>query len=123
MSAIQDDAVAKPADAMSVAHCSLSFLPSSLKGIESSVFDWPLLRGHDLAFDPVRESKRLTENAEARQRALRGREARLAARKAEAETPVVYTEAGTARAASLVQKLSEIEIYSSLKDYPRRRRV
>jgi hypothetical protein len=71
-----------------------------------------------VSIDPVRESKRLAENAEARQRARAAREARLAARRAETETPEVYSEAATARAATLVKKLSEIEDILRLKDYP-----
>ena len=70
------------------------------------------------SFDPVREGKRLTENAEARQRARTAREARLAARRADVESPVVYSEAEASRSASLVRKLAEIEDILRLKDYP-----
>ena len=119
MSAIQDDAVSKLADDYENGALLAFFFADQLKGIESSGFDVANFFVDMIsAFDPVRESKRLAENAEARQRARAAREARLAARKAEAETPVVYSEAGTARAASLVKKLSEIEDILRLKDYP-----
>jgi hypothetical protein len=119
MSAIQDDAVAKLADDYENGALLAFFFADQLKGIESSGFDMANFFVDIVSsFDPVRESKRLTENAEARQRARAAREARLAARKAEAETPVVYSEAATARAASLVKKLSEIEDTLRLKNYP-----
>jgi hypothetical protein len=90
-----------------------------LKGIENTGFDVAnFFVDMIVSFDPVRESKRLAENAEARQRARAAREARLAARRAETETPEVYSEAATARAATLVKKLSEIEDILRLKDYP-----
>ena len=68
------------------------------------------------SFDPVRETRRLAENARARERALAARQARLLARKPDAE-PLVYSEAETARAADLVKKLAAIEQTLRLKDY------
>jgi hypothetical protein len=119
MSAIQDDAVAKLADDYEHGALLAFFFADQLKGIESTGFDMANFFVDMISsFDPVRESRRLAENAEARQRARVAREARLAARKAEAEAPVVYSEAATARAASLVKKLSEIEDILRLKDYP-----
>ena len=119
MSAIQDEAVAKLADDYENGALLAFFFADQLKGIESTGFDMANFFVDMISsFDPVRESRRLAENAEARQRARAAREARLAARKAEAETPVVYSEAATARAASLVKKLSEIEDILRLKDYP-----
>ena len=38
------------------------------------------------SFDPVREAKRLAENAETVQRAIAAREARMAARRSQAES-------------------------------------
>ncbi|MDQ3473129.1 MAG: hypothetical protein M3447_05270 [Acidobacteriota bacterium] len=119
MSAAQDDAVAKLADDYERGALLAFFFADQLKGIESTGFDMANFFVDMISsFDPVRESRRLTDNAEARQRALAAREARLAARKAEAETPSGYSEAGAARAASLVKKLSEIEDILRLKDYP-----
>jgi len=68
------------------------------------------------AFDAQRETRRLSENAEARQRALAARQARLSVKRAELESPV-YSEADAARAALLVKKLGEIEQTLRLKDY------
>lgn len=93
------------------------FFADQLKGIESSGFDVASFFADMVAsFDPVREAKRLTEHAEARRRALAAREARLAARRAEAVTPI-YTEAEAARAAILVKNLGDIEQLLKTKDY------
>jgi hypothetical protein len=119
MSAIQDEAIAKLADDYERGALLAFYFADQLKGIESTGFDMANFFVDMISsFDPVRESRRLVENAEARQRARATREARLAARKAEAETPVVYSEAAAARNASLVKKLSEIEGILRLKDYP-----
>jgi hypothetical protein len=118
MSAVQDDAVAKLADDYENGALLAFFFADQLKGIENTGFDVANFFVDMISsFDPVRESKRLTENAEARRRARAAREARLAARRAEADAPVVYSEAATARTASLVKKLSEIEDILRLKDY------
>src|SRR4030095_15231488 len=68
------------------------------------------------AFNPARESRRLAEYAEARQRAQAARQTRLAARQVE-PVPSAYTEADAAKAAGLVKSLSEIEGILRLKDY------
>ncbi|CAN5521892.1 hypothetical protein BH20ACI3_BH20ACI3_09570 [soil metagenome] len=118
MSDIQDDAVSKLADDYEHGALLAFFFADQLKGIESTGFDIANFFVDMISsFDPVRESRRLGENAEARQRARAAREARLAARKAEAEVPVAYSGAETARASSLVKKLSEIEGILRLKDY------
>ena len=60
------------------------FFADQLKGIESSGFDVANFFVDMISsFDPARESRRLTENAEARQRALAARQVRLTARKIE----------------------------------------
>jgi hypothetical protein len=119
MSAVQDEAMAKLADDYERGALLAFFFADQLKGIESTGFDMANFFVDMISsFDPVRESRRLADNAEARQRALAAREARLAARKAEAEAPSGYSEAGAARASSLVKKLSEIEDILRLKDYP-----
>ena len=88
-----------------------------MKGVESSGFDITNFLAEMIAsFDPVKESRRPAEYAEARQRALTQRQMRLAARQAEAESPR-YSDAETTRAAGLVKKLSEIEDILRLKDY------
>jgi hypothetical protein len=119
MTAIQDEAVSKLADEYENGALLAFFFADQLKNIETTGFDVANFFVDMISsFDPVRESKRLAENAEARQRARAAREARVAARRTESETPVVYSEAGAARAALLVKQLAEIEDILRLKDYP-----
>ncbi len=114
---VQDEAVARLADDYEHGAVLAFFFADQLKGIESSGFDVASFLTDMIAtFDPVRETQRLTENAEARQRALAARQLRLTARRSEAEAPV-YSEAEKARAAVLVAKLGEIEQTLRLKDY------
>ena len=115
--AVEDETVARLADDYERGAILAFFFADQLRGIESSGFDVAGFFADMIAlFDPARESRRLTENAEARQRALAAREARLAARRVQLETPV-YSEAETARSAALVKKLAEIEQTLRLKDY------
>lgn len=115
--AAEDETVARLADDYERGAILAFFFAEQLKGIESSGFDVTSFLADMIAsFDPAREARRLTETAEARQRALAARQARLAARRAELETPV-YSEADAARAAVLVRKLGEIEQTLRLKDY------
>ena len=115
--AVEDETVARLADDYERGAILAFFFAEQLKGIESSGFDVASFFADMIdSFDPPREGRRLTENAEARQRALAAREARLAARRAESETPV-YSEPDAARAAALVKKLAEIEQTLRLKDY------
>lgn len=118
MNAIRDDTVAKLADEYERGAV-LSFLfADELKGIESSGFDVANFFVDIISsFDPVRESRRPAEYAEARKRAAAARQARLTARKAELDAPV-YTAAEASRAAALVKQLSQVEEVLRLKDYP-----
>jgi hypothetical protein len=115
--AIQDETVARLADDYERGALLAFFFAEQLKGIESSGFDVANFFVDMISsVDPARESRRLAENAEARQRALSARQARLSARRVEMETPV-FTEAEAAKAAALVKKLAEIEQTLQLKDY------
>jgi tetratricopeptide (TPR) repeat protein len=115
--AIQDESIARLAEQYEQGAVLDFFFAEQLKGIESSGFDVAnFLVDMISSFDPAREVRRLTENAEARQRALAARQARLNARMTALETPV-YSEAETTRAAVLVKKLAEIEQILRLKDY------
>jgi hypothetical protein len=115
--ALEDETIARLADDYERGAILAFFFADQLKGIESSGFDVAGFLADMIAtFDPARESRRLAENAAARQRAIAARQARLAARRAELETPV-YSEADAARAAALVKKLAEIEQTLYLKDY------
>lgn len=115
--AAEDETVARLADDYERGAVLAFFFAEQLRGIESSGFD---VAGFFVdmiqSFDPAREGQRLTENADARQRGLAARQARLSARRVEAAPPV-YSEAEAARAAALVKKLSEIEQTLRLKDY------
>lgn len=115
--AAEDETVARLADDYERGAVLAFFFADQLKGIESSGFD---VAGFFVdmiqSFDPAREGRRLTENADARQRGMAARQARLSARRVEADAPV-YSAADAARAAALVKKLSEIEQTLRLKDY------
>ena len=115
--AIQDESLSRLSDEYERSAVLAFFFAEQLKGIESSGFDVAnFLVDMISSFDPLRETRRLAENAQARERALAARQARLLARKPDAE-PLVYSEADTARAADLVKKLAEIEQTLRLKDY------
>jgi hypothetical protein len=115
--AIQDESLSRLSDEYERGAVLAFFFAEQLKGIESSGFDVAnFLVDMISSFDPVRETRRLAENAQARERALAARQARLLARKPDAEPPI-YSEAETARAAELVKKLAEIEQTLRLKDY------
>lgn len=115
--AVEDETIARLADDYERGAILAFFFADQLRGIESSGFDVAGFFADMIAsFDPAREGRRLTEISESRQRALAAREARLAARRVELETPV-YSEAEPARAAALVKRLAEIEQTLRLKDY------
>jgi hypothetical protein len=117
MKAIQDESTAKLADEYERGAVLAFFFADQLKGIESSGFDITnFFIDMISSFDPVRESNRPAEYAQARQRALEQRQARLAARRAEADS-APYSGAEATRAAAFVKKLSDIEDILRLKDY------
>jgi len=115
--AVEDETVSRLADDYERGAILAFFFADQLKGIESTGFD---VAGFFVdmidSFDPARESRRLTDSADARQRALTARQARLAARRAEMDAPV-YSEGQAAKSAALVKQLGEIEQTLRLKDY------
>jgi hypothetical protein len=114
---VKDETVARLADDYERGAILAFFLADQLEGIESTGFDVAsFLADMIAAFDPAREAARLTENADARKRALAARQLRMTARQAAAETPA-YSEAEAAKAAFLVKQLGEIEQTLRLKDY------
>ncbi|HET6669628.1 MAG TPA: hypothetical protein VFH15_05290 [Pyrinomonadaceae bacterium] len=118
MNAIRDETIAKLADEYERGAVLAFLFADELKGIESSGFDVANFFVDIISsFDPARESRRPAEFAEARQRARAARQARVAARNLEAETPA-YSPAEATRAAVLVKQLSQIEELLRLKDYP-----
>ncbi len=118
MNGIQDDAVAKLADDYENGALLAFFFADQLKGIESTGFDIANFFVDMISsFDPAREGRRQSEYLEARKRSQAARQARLAARRAEAET-LVYSEAEAVKAAALIKQLSEVEDMLRLRDYP-----
>ena len=115
--AIQDETVARLADEYERGAVLAFFFADQLRGIESSGFDIAnFFVDMITSFDPARENRRPAEYAEARQRALAARQARIAAQTAESETGV-YLEGEAAKAAAFVKKLADIEATLRLKDY------
>jgi TolA-binding protein len=112
--AIQDETIARLAEEYEKGAVLSFYFADQLKGIESSGFDLAnFLPDMIASFDPVRESKRLAENAEALQRGIAAREARAAARKSQAEVNVE----SSGREAALVRDLAAIEDTLRNKDY------
>jgi hypothetical protein len=117
MAAIQDETVARLADEYEKGAVLTFFFSDQLKGIESAGMDVANFFPDMIAsFDPAREAKRPTEYAEARQRAVAAREARIAARRAEAEISST-SGANTIRDAALVKELSAVEDTLRSKNY------
>ena len=115
LTTIEDETVARLADEYEKGAVLSFFFADQLKSIESSGFDLANFFPDMIAsFDPAREAKRPAEYAEARQRAITAREARLAARKAQSD---VNLEASGPRNAALVRDLAAIEDTLRNKDY------
>lgn len=115
--AIQDETIARLADEYERGAVLAFFFAEQLKGVESSGFDVAIFLVDMISsFDPVRETRRLAENSQARERALAARQSRLVARNTVTDLPV-YSEAEKARAAALIAKLGDIEQTLRLKDY------
>ena len=114
LAAIEDETIARLADEYEKGAVLSFFFADQMKGIESSGFDLANFFPDMIAsFDPAREARRPAEYADARQRALAAREARLAARKASEET----NSATSGRDAALVRDLASIEDTLRNKDY------
>ncbi|HKO45638.1 MAG TPA: hypothetical protein VJU84_20345 [Pyrinomonadaceae bacterium] len=115
--AIMDETAARLAEQYERGAVLAFFFADQLKGIESSGFDIANFFADMIAsFDPVRESRRLNDVADARQRALTAREARKRMRNIVTEYPV-SSGAGQLKEALLVKSLADIEQVMRLKDY------
>jgi len=115
--AIQDETVARLAEEYEKGAVLAFFFADQLKGIESAGFDLANFFPDMIAsFDPARELRRPSEYAETVQRANAAREARLAARKAQADLNA-NAEAATGRDAALVKDLAAVEETLRRKDY------
>ncbi|HVF22547.1 MAG TPA: hypothetical protein VM941_05715, partial [Pyrinomonadaceae bacterium] len=112
----EDETIARLADEYEKGAVLSFFFAEQLKGIESSGFDLASFFSDMIAsFDPAREARRPAEYADARQRAIAGREARLAARKASDAT--ANSGPTSTRDAMLVRDLAAIEDTLRSKDY------
>ena len=117
LSAIQDETVARLAEEYEKGAVLSFFFADQLKGIENAGFDLANFFPDMIAsFDPAREAKRPAEYADARQRAIAAREARLAARKAQADVNL-GSATNNPRDAALVRDLAAIEDTLRNKDY------
>ena len=113
MKSIQDETIARLAEEYEKGAVLSFYFADQLKGIESAGFDLANFFPDMIAsFDPVREAKRLTDNAEVLQRAMAAREARIAARRSQAEVT-----ADSGRESALVKDLAFIEDTLRNKDY------
>jgi hypothetical protein len=114
LKAIQDETIVRLAEDYEKGAVLSFYFGDQLKGIEDSGFDLAnFLPDMIASFDPVREGRRLTDNAEAVQRGIAAREARIAARKSQAELNVE----SRGREAALVRDLTAIEDTLRGKDY------
>jgi hypothetical protein len=113
---IQDETISRVADEYEKGAVLAFFFSDQLKGIETAGFDianfFPDMIGQ---FDPARELKRPAEYAEAKQRATATREARLAARRAEADAAA--RDPLNPRDAALVKELAIVEDTLRTKNY------
>jgi tetratricopeptide (TPR) repeat protein len=117
VAAIQDDTIGRLAEEYEKGAVLTFFFSDQLKGIETAGFDIANFFPDMIAsFDPAREVKRPAEYAEARQRALAAKEARIAARRAESEIAATK-EANNPRDTALVKELSAVEDTLRNKNY------
>ena len=115
--AVQDETVARLAEEYERGAVLSFFFADQLKGIESAGFDLANFFPDMIAsFDPAREGRRPSEYAETVQRANAARDARLAARKAQAELNA-SADANNSRDAALVKDLAAVEETLRRKDY------
>lgn len=115
--AIQDETIARLAEEYERGGVLSFYFADQLKGIESAGFDIANFFPDMLAsFDPVREAKRPAEYADAKQRGIAAREARVAARKADIEN-FNSAASNTTRDSALVKDLSAVEETLRNKNY------
>lgn len=116
--ALEDEALAQLADAYEGGDVLAFYFAEQLSGIETSGFDISSFFADMIAtFDPARESRRLTEAAAARTRALAARQARRDQRRANSEAADGEPAPGAQERAALVKSLGEVERMLQLKDY------
>jgi len=118
IAAIQDDTIARLAEEYEKGAVLTFFFSDQLKGIETAGFDIANFFPDMIAsFDPAREAKRPAEYAEAKQRGLAAREARIAARKAAEADNRISGEVSASRDQALVKDLTAVEDTLRTKNY------
>jgi hypothetical protein len=116
--ALEDERLAQLADAYEGGDVLAFYFAEQLSGIETSGFDISSFFADMIAtFDPARESRRLTEVAAARARALAARQARRDQRRSELEAADGEQSPGAEQRAALVKSLGEVERMLQLKEY------
>jgi hypothetical protein len=113
--AVTDEALTRLAENYERGAVLSFYFAEQLKGIESSGFDIANFFADMIAsFDPAREGRRLSENAEARKRATEARKLRQA-RRAAGEEEVSDPE--TSRRAALIKSMTAVEDLLRVKNY------
>ena len=117
--AIEDESLAQLAEAYESGAVLAFYFADQLRGIETSGFDVSSFFADMIAsFDPVRESRRLSETAAARTRALAARQTRREQRQSEETSEAIAADTpGAAERAALVKNLGDVEKMLQLKDY------
>jgi hypothetical protein len=116
--AIDDEMVAQLAESYESGAVLAFFFADQLKGVETSGFDVANSVPDMIAsFDPAKETNRLQEYAQARDRALALRKARQAEVARAREGASGETEVGSSRRADLIQKLAQIDDLLRVKNY------
>jgi hypothetical protein len=116
--ALEDESLAQLADAYEGGDVLAFYFAEQLGGIETSGFDISSFFADMIAsFDPARESRRLTEAAAARTRALAARKTHRDQRRADLESPDAEQTPGSQERAALVKSLGDVERMLQLKDY------
>jgi tetratricopeptide (TPR) repeat protein len=114
--AVADESIAQLSDAYERGAVLAFYFAEQLKGIETSGFDITNFFADMMAsFDQAREAKRLTENAEARKRAVDARKLRQAQRlvsASESESPEAMRRSQLIKSMSAVDDLLQVKNYS-----------
>lgn len=117
--AVEDESLAQLAEAYEGGAVLAFYFADQLRGIETSGFDVSNFFADMIAsFDPVRESRRLTEASAARTRAIAARQARREQRQSQEASEIEAADTpGAAERAALVKSLGDVEKMLQLKDY------
>jgi len=116
---IEDESIARLADAYEAGAVLAFFFSDQLRGLESSGFDISNFFSDMIAsFDVAREGRRLEEVAAVRARALQARKARQEQRRQAASAMAADdTGPGAAERAALIKSLTDVERLLQLRDY------